>query len=302
MGCSIAVGQRLALAVARGWSGGGRRWLALLLWALLCAISTTGHAAERPTYKLGVFPYLPATTVDRVFGPVASALGRALDARILLRTKPTFEKFADELAQGSYDIVFVHPFLLIDAVDRHGYVPLARLDGELRSLFMVRSASPAQALSDLAGQPIGLPSPLTAASEMLEAELADAGLQTLVHLVRFPSHTSCLNAVLALRVAACGTPAFSLNRLPEAEQRQLRALHQSAPLPSLAFAVHGRVPAAIQARLRDGILRWQPPAQGGGTLALGAGQKGFVPVAADDYAAVRALRARLQRPGPDLAG
>ena len=40
---------------------------------------------------------------------------RALGVDIQLRTNETFEKFASELAAGSYDIALAHPFLYVDA-------------------------------------------------------------------------------------------------------------------------------------------------------------------------------------------
>ena len=116
------------------------RWLCLMIVVALLAPSTTlaaddmtphdiilGEGAPKPSYRLGVFPYLPALTIDRLYGPVAEAFSFELDRLVKLRTKTTFESFEAAMADQSYDIIFVHPFFLVEAMDHHGYVPLARL-------------------------------------------------------------------------------------------------------------------------------------------------------------------------------
>ena len=66
-------------------------------------------------YRFGVFPYLPALTIDRIFGPIAASFATALGRPVYLKTKSTFEKFAGELEQATYDIIFVHPFFYVEA-------------------------------------------------------------------------------------------------------------------------------------------------------------------------------------------
>ena len=54
-------------------------------------------AAGPTPYTLGVFPYVPPLTIDRIFGPVAVEFAKELDRPVHLRTKSTFENFAQEM-------------------------------------------------------------------------------------------------------------------------------------------------------------------------------------------------------------
>ena len=59
----------------------------------------------------GVFPYLPALNIEKLYAPVAVELAQALGTDIQLKTKETFEEFGEEVAAGTYDLLVCHPFL-----------------------------------------------------------------------------------------------------------------------------------------------------------------------------------------------
>ncbi len=88
------------------------------IWALLIVGVTfawsrlaLAEPADRH-YTLGVFPYVPPLTLDRIFGPVAVEFAKELHRSVHLRTKSTFEKFTQEMQDESYDIIFVYPFFI----------------------------------------------------------------------------------------------------------------------------------------------------------------------------------------------
>ena len=187
-------------------------------------------ATKLEAYRLGVFPYVPVLTVDRIFGPVAAQFAEDLGRPVHLKTKSTFGRFAEELRKETYDIVLVHPFFYVEARDKHHYLPLARLDEPLTAMVMVREDDPIETLADLKGKKIGLPPALAAVSELVKASLLDAGLVPGIDvaLEHYRSKPSCLQAVAIGRVAACGLPRFALSQIDPDNEFKLRLMFETA--------------------------------------------------------------------------
>jgi phosphonate transport system substrate-binding protein len=285
---------------------GPRRALLLLiaaLWALAIVVgqgraaSAGDPAAPRlDDYRLGVFPYVPVLMVDRIFGPVAAQLAEDLGRSVQLKTKPTFEKFLEELRRATYDIILVHPFFYVEARDEHDYVPLARLDEPLTAVVMAREDDRLASLADLAGRKIGLPSALAAVSALIKASLLDVGLLpgVDVHLEHYRSKPSCLRAVAAGRAAACGLPRFALAQIDPDNDLKLRLMFETEAVSNLVFAAHPSVPEADRINLCNSILAWPFTAAGRQILAGGTWSR-FVPARDQDYDEVRRYRLRLQK-------
>ncbi|MGH6896920.1 MAG: phosphate/phosphite/phosphonate ABC transporter substrate-binding protein [Geminicoccaceae bacterium] len=278
-----------------------RRRLAVLtlLW-LICGappadLSSAAAAGSTPGYRFGVVPYLPALTIDRIFGPMAASFAIALERPVYLKTKPTFETFASELQHATYDIIFVHPFFYVGAADRHGYLPLARLDGQLTAVVLVRADRPWQTWADLAGRTIAAPPALAAVSELARVALLDAGLipgidTTLQH---YRTKVSCLQAVSAGAVDACVLPRFVLPQINPIGDGRLRIMAERRAARHLVFAAHPRLPEAEREALRSLILSWPRTEQGRAILAIGSWPP-FVGAEDADYDDVRRPGTRIE--------
>jgi phosphonate transport system substrate-binding protein len=286
----------------RAWMRWARLRRALLL-ALTClaslvpplALASDAGGPAPPGYRFGVFPYVPALTIDRIFGPVAATFATELDRPVYLKTRSTFESFAEQLERQTYDIIFVHPFLYIEAADRHGYLPLARLEGQLTVVALVSEGRPWRTWPDLAGKIIGTPPALAAASELARWALLDAGLvpQVDATLRPYPTKIGCLQAVGAGTADACVLPSFILPQITRIGERGLRVMAESPAIPNVVFAAHPRLPRAERMKLLALILSWPHTQQGRAILAIGS-WPGFVTAEDADYAAVRSFEARLQ--------
>jgi ABC-type phosphate/phosphonate transport system substrate-binding protein len=241
----------------------------------------------------GVFPYLPPLSLDRIFAPIVGDLGRVLGQTVQLRTKSTFEAFAEALVDGAYDLALAHPFLYLTAA-AHGYLPLVRVDEPLRMVFLARPEAGLARLADLAGRTLALPPAMSAVSEMARGALAEAGLRpgADVRFQHLASKMSCVQAVTLGTAAACGLPSFAVTQL-EAEMRQahLRPFHETTMPVSLAVVAHDRLPGPARERVRDLLVGWSGTAEGRAILAA-AGWPGFVPARDEDYDVARAMVAR----------
>jgi len=118
-------------------------------------------------YIMGVFPHLPPRQLEKVFSPMASDLGKAVNQRIILRTNTTFERFSQSLDTQVFDIAFVQPFDYVRIADKYGYRPLAARSEELAAMLVVKEDSPLNKLQDLRGMKIALPPAVAAVSSAI---------------------------------------------------------------------------------------------------------------------------------------
>lgn len=245
----------------------------------------------KAAYRLGVFPYLPALTIDRLYGPLAEEFSLRLERLVKLRTKSTFENFAEAIEEQSYDIMFVHPFFFVDAVDHHGYVPLARLDRPLKAVLVAAEDGDMKTLDDLVGGTIGLPPKLAAVSKLIKSALMEKGLRPGldVGIRHFRNKASCLQAASSGAVGACGVPAFILEEIEAFASQSVRIIFEAPPVSHFAFAVHGRVPTEEREQLRDLVL-----SLGEGDVEGFCPDKRFVLIEDEDYASVRAKTTHLK--------
>jgi phosphonate transport system substrate-binding protein len=282
--------HRLSALAAGLWAA------AILVWQLQTASAGELDPAKPDAYRLGVFPYVPVSAIDRIYGPVAAQFTEDLGRPVHLKTKPTFATFVEELRKETYDIILVHPFFYVEARDEHHYVPLARLDEPLSGMVMVREEDPIETLADLKGKTIGLPPALAAVSELVKAALLDAGLSPGIDvtLEHYRSKPSCLQAVATGRAAACGLPRFALSEIDPNNDLKLRLMFETKAIANFVFAAHPRVPESDRANLCKSILAWPFTAKGRSILAGGAWTR-FVPASDQDYDEVRRYQLRLQR-------
>ena len=279
------------------WLSARSRARKLGLFLMISLLFTPGHLSAdqgtipKPSYRLGVFPYLPALTIDRLYGPMADAFSMQLGRLVRLRTKSTFENFEDAIEGQSYDIIFVHPFFFVDAVDHHGYLPLARLDQELHAVLVANEDSDILMLDDLAGKTIGLPPKLAAVSKLIKSALMDDGVRPGldIGIRHFRNKASCVQALVGGAVEACGVPAFILRELDSFANRPLRVVFEAPPVSHFAFAVHNRVPEEERRQLRDMVL-----SLGDGRIDGFGADKRFVTIDDADYKAIRAKTSRLK--------
>ena len=264
---------------------------------LVGPVQRTGaaEAIGSPGYRFGVFPYLPALAIDRIFGPIAASFTAEVGRPVYLRTRSSFEKFSEDLNRQAYDIIFVHPFFYVQASDRSNYLPLARLEGRLSAVAIVRSERPWRAWSDLAGRMVALPPALAAASELATIALVDAGLIPGIHttLRHYRTKVSCVQAVIVAVADACVLPRFVLPQIKAIGDRKLRIMAESPAVNHLVFAMHPRVPDLDRKKLLGLILSWPDTEQGRAILAAGSWPR-FVTAHDADYAQVRNYNARLR--------
>lgn len=222
-----------------------------LIHIMLClAMLAAGPAGAEPVttadtpYIMGVFPFVPTANVEGIFAPLAAELSRSLGRPVKLRTAPSFEKFADELKNHSFDIAFVQPFDYVDVSGPGGYLPLAARNDILTSHIVVKHDSSLRNLQDLRGKSIGMPPKVAAVSFLNRLSLKKAGItpDKDVKLVYLASHQACLQQLMIGTVAACGVSPAGV-RLAEMQLKTtFRLIHESPAIPTPLFVVKKSLP------------------------------------------------------------
>jgi phosphonate transport system substrate-binding protein len=110
------------------------------------------------------------------YKPLLQILSKELKQNIKLQTVDKYSAFEKGLAEGKYDLAFVHPAHVgLTAVKRNGYEGLVTAKGftDYRARVMVSNTSPLKAMQDLRGKKIGVPSLESITTVMFTANLRE---------------------------------------------------------------------------------------------------------------------------------
>ncbi len=256
---------------------------------ILASSSQAAGTGERPAstfepYRLGVFPYAHVLTIDRIYGPLAAQLAEDLGRPVLVKTKSTDKDFAQELQEEAYEILVVHGFYYVEAVDSLHYLPLARLDKPpMCASVLVRKDDPAKVPSDLVGRTISLPPEFSGIGRLVEGALIEHGLAPSdVVLQRQVSGRACLQALAMGAVDACAGPDFMTSQFNLKHELGLRTLFESRRVSNMVIAAHSRIPEGERERILRSILAWSESPNATAILP-GGPWKRFVPAKDSDY-------------------
>jgi len=265
-----------------------------LATVFILALGTITAQASPPVpgsqYVMGVFPHLPPRQLEKVFSPMASDLGKAIDQRIVLRTNTTFERFSQSLDTQIFDIAFVQPFDYVRIADKYGYRPLAARSEGLAAILVVKEDSPLNKLQDLRGMKIALPPAVAAVSYLIHDLLQKNGLDPDrdVTLSHHRSHMSCMQQVLIREADACGTAAPPFRFFQHRMKVEMKVVATSREIPHALFVIHPRVPDLKMQAIRQRIISWSSTKDGKQLLERGR-LKPFVQVSDSDYDVIRKM-------------
>ncbi len=283
---------------------GSRPSLAILLVSL-AAFAAHGAAAQpaAEAYRFGVVSFYNPRIMYLKYQPLVDYLSVTTGHPWELVISPSYETTVQALCEGRLTIAYLGPLTYVRAHASCGAVPLVRLrsggSNTYRSLIMVRRASTLHRLTDLAGRRFGFGSPLSTSSHLApRAMLQAAGLVAGRDLEcrYFEHHERAARAVLLGEVDACGIRDIIGHRF---EDRGLRVLAESEPLPNFPFVVQARAPAAVRELLLRALVqlpRSDPSARAtiaGWDAELAAG---FAPCRDGEYDGIRVLARRVFGP------
>ena len=222
--------------------------------------------AEPDTYQLGVFPFFPASDIEKIFSPAVKYLSQAVQQPIRLSTRRTTHLFAQELAKETYDIAFVQPFDYINIASKHGYLPPARVQQKMTRpegtttaiIVSLRQPDNDQGIQNLRNKILATPPEDAAVSLLAKLMLHHAALTPGKNVTLLPTrnHKSCLQQLYLQKADACVTVKPIIQNFKNIRNIDLYIVAQSSPIPSSLYVVHQRIPAEVREKLQNTILRW----------------------------------------------
>ncbi|WP_019895759.1 phosphate/phosphite/phosphonate ABC transporter substrate-binding protein [Hydrogenovibrio halophilus] len=239
---------------------------------------------------LGVVPQQSPLKLYQNWQPVAAHLSGVTGREVVFETEKSIAEFETQLAKGRYDMAYMNPYHYVVAHQQQGYLARFRREGDIRGILV--STHSTFEPQKLLARPVLFPSPNAFAAtlvikyEMLENFDLAIEAKGLVRYVN--SHDSVYKGV-ARGVGDYGGGVERTFRAFDADEDKgkLQVVYRTAPYPSHPIAFHPRLTPATASQLTQA---WQTLPQ---KVMDPLGFARLMPVEDDDYAPIRALRARL---------
>lgn len=279
----------------------GKSSSAKTLLSILLLFQVVSVRADNSNNNLtfGVFPFLPTKKMEQIFAPIAARFSELTDRPVVLRSRPDFVRFREQLKQQTYDIVFVQPFDYIRVAADGGYIPLARWvasndkndRGNLSAIIVARADSVVESINNLDGRAVAVPHPDAAVSLLGRHALAKQHVKAEIHVAG--NHLACLQQVQVRRAAACITAWPPVKLFEKKHAVSLKLIYKTEVIPSSLFAVHERVPASQRKSLANELLSWRTGDPVQKAYLSRGGWTRLYPAADKDYDIVRAIWAQI---------
>jgi len=240
-----------------------RLYLAGTVSTALLVLTATAAIAGDDSLTFGVFPYLPTARMEQIFAPIAARFGELTGRPIVLRSRPDYGRFREQVKQQAYDILFIQPFDYIRVGAPNGYIPLARWvatddsddRGDLSAIMVARPDTGIESLQDVQNRAVAVPNLDAAVSLLGRYVLRNQRVNA--HIRSAGNHLACLQQVQVKRAAACITAWPPVKLFEQKNGVKFKLVYQTRTIPSSLFAVHRRVPAEQRKLLQKELLSWR---------------------------------------------
>ena len=224
------------------------------LSALVLALGVAATAAQTPTppapMRFGAVSFYNPRVMYLKYQPVVDYLSEHTPYRWELVVLSSYEETVDALCSGRLAMAYLGPLTYVRAHARCGALPLVRLNtggsATYQTLIMVRRDSTIASVAELAGKSIGFGAPLSTSSHLMpRSMLLAAGLKpgADVRCVYYSHHERAARAVTLGEVDACGIRDIVGQKF---EQRGLRVLAASSPMPNFPLAMTADAPRELR--------------------------------------------------------
>lgn len=229
--------------------------------ALLCSGFGSPARSEHAEQgcKLGVFPFLSAQRLEKIYAPIAAELDKVMDCDLSYHSASTYSGFMDKLANREFEIAYVQPFDYVRLAVPNGYQPLVSRSSQLISTIVAKQDSGINTLSDLRGKVIALPPAVAAVSYLTRVALEAAGIDpdTDVELDYTKNHGSCMHKVLIGKADACGTVNTVIDLFEDKNRVKFKVVARSPAIPQALFVVRDDIDASTRKKLQQQFFTMQ---------------------------------------------
>jgi len=272
-----------------------RTKMLLIVIAALISLSSTA-LADKPGKSdnliFGVAPGKNANNNARHWHEFINYLNANSNTKIQLKMAASVEEFEQQLARGTYDMVFMNPYQYTTFHQSQGYQAFAKeKNKKVKGIIVVRKDSPIKSLVDLKDQSVGFPrEDVFGASLLPRASLQQEKIPVKTSYVDTPS--SVYRAVYNGKLPAGAGVMETYDKLSPTVNNELRILWTTKQYTPNAFAVHPRVTWSTVDKIRYTLFFMEHDTQG--TVILNALHFHGIQAAKDkEWDDIRALRQKL---------
>ena len=216
------------------------------------------------------------------------------DTKIQLQMAASVEDFEQQLAHGTYDVVFMNSYQYTTYHQSQGYVAFAKdKKKKVKGIIVVRKDSPFKSLVDLKDQSVGFPKEdVFGASLLPRATLQQENIPVKTSYV--DTSTSVYRAVYKGKLPAGAGVMETYDELNPAVNNKLRILWSTKQYTPDAFAVHPRVTKSTLDKIKHTLFVMQDDPHG--LTVLNASNIRGIEAAQDkDWDNIRALSITLMQ-------
>ena len=260
---------------------------------LLTIVFATPMAQAEKVLSLGVVPQQSASSLAKVWVPLAIFLSKKTGENIRFSTAPTIPEFEKRVAAGRYDIVYLNPYHYTLFSKSIGLRAIARQkDKRIQGIIVVASDSEISNLAMLEKAEIAFPAPAAFAATVLAQ--ANLTLRNIAFTPRYvSSHDSVYAAVAKGLFVAGGGIVRTLSTLPKALSNKLKIIWRSEGYTPHAFAVSSTISPETAVKIQNALVSLNEQEEGKNILSKLGFNTGIVKSTDSDWDDVRALNIKI---------
>jgi len=252
-------------------------------------------AAESGSLVMGIFPYLNAHKLYRIYLPVKHHLEQVLNRPVILVTAPDYRSFLERTAAGDYDLVVTAPHFALLAEQESGFRRIAKALPRLQGALIVRRDQDIEWIADLKGRAVAMPDELAIITFLGEELLQQHDLNTEedIQIQNVAGINRPLLLVSRGQVDAAVTVAGVVNSMPVYVQDSLKVLDLTRDVPHIMFMASPDLDESSYQLIHDALLEF-PVSGPGGRFIRDSQLGGLEPILDEDMQALEDFVVLLQ--------
>ncbi len=264
-----------------------------LFLILIISVGKIANAEEPLT--LWIHPFLPSTQLITRFNPIAEYLSEKVGQPITVKISESYQSHIERVGKDKVDIAYMGPAPYVKMTRKYGKKPLlASVEVRGKSFFfgmiVVPKNSPLQSLSDLTGKSFAFGDRNSTMSHIVPRYMlmkAGVGVDTLASYNYLKAHH---NVALGVLGGYYDAGALKETVFYTYEDRGLRTLAKSPPIPVHLFVTKSDFPPEIIETLRGALLDLKSDKRGPEILkSIKNTITGMMPVKDEAYDSLREI-------------
>lgn len=247
----------------------------------MAVLATGAHAVAAQDLVLAInegVTYQDGGLASERYKPLLQMLSKELKQNVKLQKVDKYSVFEKGLAEGKYDLAFIHPAHVgLYAVKHNGYAGLVTAKGytDYHAHVMISNTSPLKSMEDLRGKKIGVPSMESITTVMFIAALRQLNFPQPERAFTATRYQDAVPFMIENGFVDAGVTG-SAKVAKKWVEKGGRILAETKPTPIKQFIVSKKISESDREKIKT-LLLTLPDTEAGKTALSKIGMTGFVP-------------------------